>query len=400
LNILVAGGGTGGHVYPALAVIEELRRNYRNIRIGYVGTARGLESKVMRREPGVEFFEVEAAGIERKLSFKKFTEIQRNLTGLCQAAKVITEFDPDLIIGTGGYVSFAPLFWGTVFGVPTLIHEQNRAPGLVNRLLAPRVDAVLTSFPESEFPVRAKRVVQTGLPLRSSFKAIRRQLQPQEAKLSLNLDPNKPLVLLAGGTHGAQMIHDQILSGAPEFEKKNVQLVVLAGRDAERLQLQIDQQDQENIKVLGHTQNVGVWMRAADLMVCRAGGSTLAEMMAIGVPSIVIPWSGAVQGHQTHNAAWLEDGKACRVMTESQCTESNLTQEILELLQDKVALSQMTERQLELGKPDATHHVVEEVSHHLQQRQHVPFYRHWRRWNERIGVAFARTGSFRQRFGL
>lgn len=397
MNILVAGGGTGGHVYPALAVIEELRRRFSNIRIGYVGTARGLESEVMRREPGVEFYEIEAAGIERNISLKKIGEIRKNASGVCKAAQVLLEFDPDLIFGTGGYVSFAPLLWGTIFKIPTLIHEQNRVPGLVNRLLAPRVDAVMTSYPG--FPVRSKRLVQTGLPLRSSFNSIRNRFQPEDAKSSLNLDPDKKLVLVAGGTHGAQMIHNQILSGSEALERANAELVILAGRDAKRLRKTLTGPD-ANIKVLGHTQKIGTWMRAADLMVCRAGGSTLAEMLALGVPSIVIPWAGAVGNHQTHNASWLTENEACRVIEESECTKGVLIDEITRLLDDDATLNAMREKQQEISKPDATQLVVEEVSHHLQQEQHVPLYRHWRRWNERLGVALTRTGSFRQRFGL
>lgn len=403
MNVLIAGGGTGGHVYPALALIEELRRRHQEIRIGYVGTAKGIESRIVRNESGIDFFEIEASGVERKLSPKTITEAWSNLKGFSLSLNIIAHFDPQVIVGTGGYVSFAPLLWGTLLRIPTLIHEQNRIPGLVNKLLAPLVDSVLVSFPETAHEIRARRAVHTGLPLRSSITSLREKLDQTRAREYLKLDPARPVVLVMGGTHGAQCIHDQLLSSSSRLQERDVQLVILAGRDAERLQSQTRPQNSDSIRILGHTHEVGHWMKAADLMVCRAGGATLAEMTTLGVPTILIPWPGAAQNHQEENASWLSERGACHLLRESECQGDRLVEEVLKLLGDSTRLTSLRNRCASLAVPNATERVLREVILHLEhgnQRETISLYRNWRRWNERLGVDLTRARSFRQRFGL
>jgi len=403
MNILFAGGGTGGHVYPALAVIEQLRREFRDIKIGYVGTNRGLESRVIPREPDIEYFEIEAAGLERKPSVSALKSALRNAKGFGQSLRVIEQFKPELIVGTGGYVSFMPLLWGSLLKIPTLIHEQNAIPGLVNRVLAPLVDTVLTSFPRTELPETTRNIVHSGLPLRSSFVNRKRDLDSDRAKRMLNLDPARPLVMLMGGTHGASSIHDEMLSHYQPLGSTGTQVVVLAGRDAERLQSRISRREYPDLRVLGHTNDVVSWMSAADLLVCRAGASTLAEMTAMGLPAIVIPWSDAAHNHQEKNADALAQSGACVMLSEQSCANGQLTQEILSLLSNKSKLEQLSEAALRFSKQDAAERVVEEVSEHLHHgttREALPLYRYWRRWNERTGMAPPSTGTFRHRFGL
>ena len=403
MKVLVAGGGTGGHVYPALALVEELRRRFKNISIGYVGTARGLEARVVKSEPDVQFFEIDASGLNLGFSMRSVTRVLSNIKGLGQSLKVIAQFDPQIIIGTGGYVSFGPLLWGTLLKIPTLIHEQNRVPGLANQLLASRVDAVLTSFPETASEIRARRAVCTGLPLRRSILSIRENVDSQQAKESLNLDPKKRVVLVMGGTHGAQFIHEQLVSHAERMRQEKIELVILAGNDAERLQREAYLRGFSQLKILSHTPDVGRWMRAADVMICRAGGSTLAEMTALGVPSIVIPWPGAAHHHQEQNGAWLAERGACLLLQESDCHGSHLIDNIVGLLNDEISLRRLNKSCQAVGKPDATQLVLREVIGHLEhgkRTETLSLYRYWRRWNERLGVDLARAGAFRQRFGL
>ena len=403
MNVLFAGGGTGGHVYPALAVIEKLRREVRDIRIGYVGTDRGLEADVIGREPDIEFFNIEAAGLERSISIQGITKAWKNVKGMAQSLRVIADFNPQLIVGTGGYVSFTPLLWGSILKIPTLIHEQNQIPGLVNRVLAPLVDRVLTSFPQTDLNISDERVVHTGLPLRKSFVSQRESLSQLEAKQGLKLDISKPLVVIMGGTHGARPIHDEIVAHHQQLIEAGVQVVVLAGRDAERLTREIESKEITGLKVLSHTPDVWRWMRAADLMVCRAGAATLAELTAMGVPSIVIPWADAAHNHQQKNAQALASRGACKMMLQSDCESGQLVNEILGLLKDRQQLSALSQHSEEFGNPDATNHVMREVTRHLQHgtpREALPLYRNWRRWNERAGMAPPSTGTFRKRFGL
>lgn len=350
----------------------------------------------------VEFFAIEAVGFERCLSLRTGRALLLNSKGLLQTFRIIREFRPGLILGTGGYVSFAPLLWGIALGIPTLIHEGNVRPGWVNRLLAPFVDSVLLSFPDTALWLNAKRTVVTGLPLRSSVREAR-SVEPQEAKRLFGLDPNCPVVLVLGGSLGARALYEPLIRTRSELQQREVQLLILAGREAVSLRAQLDGKDPEGVVILEHTPKIGLAMRAADLAVSRAGASTLAELMALGVPSVVVPWPGAADGHQEANARWLAQGGACRLLPEEELEQTLIT-EILKLLEDGERLKQMTRAITRLARPQAHHHVIKEVEFHLHhgkvpQRLSLSLHRHRRRRHERLGLGAPRRGPLRQRLG-
>ena len=364
--------------------------------------------------PGVEFFKIQARGLERRLSKQAGSALWQNGLGLVQTLRIVGEFRPHLILGTGGYASFAPLFWGTLLGIPTLIHEQNVIPGLVNRILAPWVDCVLLAYPETARSLRAKRVVATGVPLRSSIVTARDQLTSSDAKRLFKLDAARPMVLVMGGSHGARALHEQLLSGRELLHGERIQVVIIAGRDTDRLRADLSPCPlsgsergaeggvRSGILILEHTSEIGALMKAADLVVCRAGGATLAELTALGKPAILVPWPGATDEHQERNARWLAERGACRLVLEDQLTDTQLVEEILNLLCDEACLHEMSTRSAHLGRANALNHVIREVESYLDYAKRsriVSLHRNRRGWDERLSLGAPRARPSRQRLG-
>lgn len=349
--------------------------------------------------PGVEFFKIRARGVERRLSAQAGSAICENGLGIAQALRIIGKFRPQLILGTGGYASFAPLFWGTLLRIPTLIHEQNVVPGLVNRVLAPWVDCVMVAYADTARSLRPKRVVTTGVPLRSSILAAKDQLCKEEAKCRFQLDPARPVVLILGGSHGARVLHEEVMNGHERLHKQGIQLVMVAGRDAARLR---SQALHSQVLVLEHTSEIGALLKAADLVICRAGGVTLAELTALGKPAIVVPWPGAVNDHQDRNARWLAERGACQLLLEDELQNTSLVDEILDLLGDEKRLQEMAHHSAQLGRIHAFNQVIREVESYLdygQRSQLISLHRNRRGWNERLGLGAPRTRPSRQRLG-
>lgn len=400
MTVLVAGGGTGGHLYPALALIEALRRRYGDaLTIGHVGTSRGLESRVLSDWPDVERYAIHARGVLRELSLTAVTALGTNVRGLGQSLAILRRIRPSVVIGTGGYTAFAPVLGASMLGIPTMVHEQNVRPGLVTRLLAPGADHVFLSFPDTAEWLNAPGASVVGVPLRHAVRQVRRW-SPEEAKSELGLDPERPLVLALGGSHGARAINEALLSGCDAFRARAAHLAVIAGRDAARLQS--GPPPDADCTVIDHTPNVGLWMRAADVAVSRAGGATLSELVALGVPTIAVPWPDAADDHQTANARWFAERGACRWLSERDLDETRLREETLSLLDgsaDRAALRDACNR---LAQTEAHDHLMREVDRYLRHdspARVVPLYRHRRRWHERLGLAASRARALGERIG-
>lgn len=363
--------------------------------------------------PGVEFFKIQARGVERRLSKQTGSALWANGLGLVQTLRIISAFRPQLILGTGGYASFAPIFWGTLLRIPTLIHEQNVIPGLVNRLMAPWVNCVMLTYPDTARYLRAKRIVTTGVPLRSSI-LFARHLAQHEAKRLFQLAPTRPVVLVMGGSHGARLLHEQLLRGRERLQQQGIQLVVIAGKDAARLRADLsacplggsqrgaEGKARSGMLILEHTCEVGALMKAADLIVCRGGGTTLAELTALGKPAIVIPWPGAAEGHQERNARWLAERGACHLLLEQQLQDLSLVDEILSLLRDPERVRSLALHSAQLARTNALNHVMREVKSYLdygKRSRIISLHRHRRGWDERPGLGAPRTRPSRQRIG-
>jgi UDP-N-acetylglucosamine--N-acetylmuramyl-(pentapeptide) pyrophosphoryl-undecaprenol N-acetylglucosamine transferase len=316
-TFLVCGGGTGGHLYPALATLEGLHRAEPDARLVYVGSRYGLEMTVVPRYPWVEFYPICVRGIARPgqrpwWMLWALVAIAQLPVALAQALWVILKVRPRVIIGFGGYGAFAPLLWGVLFRIPIFLHEQNVVPGVVTRLFAPWAKRVFLTYPQTARWLRAHYVVVTGLPIRSEI------LYAHADHARFGLDPQKKTVLVFGGSRGSQLLTEVALQAHRLL--REAQFLIITGSNSSTTA-------GEGVILVPYIHEMGTALATADLVICRAGAATLAELAALEKPAIVVPWAGAANDHQMSNAKSLAH-LGVSIIPESELTPQRLVQEI------------------------------------------------------------------------
>ncbi|WP_416151041.1 undecaprenyldiphospho-muramoylpentapeptide beta-N-acetylglucosaminyltransferase [Salipaludibacillus sp. HK11] len=368
MRILVSGGGTGGHIYPALALIRHLKSQDKSIECLYIGTENGLESKIVPKE-GIAFETVKISGFKRKVSIDNVRTIFRFLNAVRKSKKYIKEFQPDVVIGTGGYVCGPVVYAAAKSKIPTLIHEQNSVPGLTNKFLAKYVTKVAVSFPDSAEFFPKEKVVMTGNPRASEV--VKKEYKNSVSRLKeLGLDPSKKTVLVVGGSRGAKPINDAIMNTLHHWSEKEYQCLYVTGEaHYSKVREQLDQEEVEirNIVFVPYIHDMPAVLNEVDLIVARAGATTLAEITALGLPSILIPSPYVTNNHQEKNARSLEKAFAAKVILEKESTPEKLMNEMDSILNSEKTWLAMKEGALHLGKPDASatiEKLIKEVIQH------------------------------------
>ncbi len=368
MRAIITGGGTGGHIYPALAIAKGLKERYPGIEILYVGTNRGLESDIVPKE-GYAFEKINVAGFERRLSLKNFKVLWQAGGGLVKAMNIVRRFKPDVAVGTGGYVTGPVMMACALFKVPTLIHEQNALPGVTNRILSRMVSRVAVTFEDSvkHFP-KGARIKVTGLPVRPEIF----QVAKEEAYSRLGIAPNKPVLLVFGGSRGARKINNAMVKVVEELQNdEGIQIIHATGQAGHKEYLNMLQArgislvNIGNITTVPYLYNMQDALNVADLVVCRAGAATLAELTALGLPSILVPYPYAAENHQEHNARALAERGAAVMINDAELTGDVLLEHIKQLLSSPQALHRMAEESLKLGKPQALEDILELIDHLL-----------------------------------
>ena len=351
MKIAISGGGTGGHIYPALALIREIQKKNPNCSFLYIGTERGLESNLVPRE-NIPFKSIHITGFKRKLSFENVKTVIRFVKGVSDSKKMLKEFGADVVIGTGGYVCGPVVYAAAKLGIPTIIHEQNSVPGLTNKFLSKYATKVAVCFEEAKSFFPAEKTVLTGNPRASEVLGY----SGKEGLKSVGLDLHKPTVLIVGGSRGARPINDAVLKAMSQLGQKPYQLLYVTG-DVHYNKVM------EEVKLIGNPQNVVVKpfvhnmpeiLAGVDLVVARAGATTLAELTALGVPSILIPSPYVTNNHQEKNANALVNNHAAVMIREKELTGMNLTSTIDSILLSSDELRKMKEAAKRLGIPDAS----------------------------------------------
>lgn len=355
VKVLLTGGGTGGHVFPGIVIAEEIRRREPNAKILFVGTRRGLESKVVPRL-GYEIEYVDVRYFERSFSPRNIVTAYKAFASVLGARRIISRFKPDVVVGTGGYVSGPVVLAASLAQIPTLIHEQNAFPGLTTRLLARRVDIVAVSHSEAVARVgAAAKAVVTGHPVRREFFETSRA----EARRSLNLKAKDRLVLVVGGSGGAEKINQVTLEAAPAIVgRPGIILMHVTGsryydwvsREREKLPLRPEQAQRYQLADFIH--NIPVAMAACDLIVARSGGM-VHEITAAGRPSLLIPSPNVTDDHQLHNARAMAAQGAAIVLEEKDLNAQKFAREILAVLEDARRLDDMAAAAKNMGRPEA-----------------------------------------------
>lgn len=355
MKVVLAGGGTGGHVFPALALARELR--IRDVQALMIGTTRGLESAIF----AAEGFPVEVIRVEGLTGMKVGAQA-RSLAllpqALIHALYLIGRYRPHVVVGMGGYAAGPVSMAGVLRRIPLLIHEQNCSPGLTNRVLARVADTVAVAFEESR-SVFGREVIVTGNPVRREILEADRR----KGREAFHLNQEKPTVLIFGGSQGARQINRAVTEALPLLAawQDRLQIVHAAGeRDFDPIEEAYRGWTGE-VRVLPFIQDMASAYAAADLVVSRAGATTIAEVTALGKPAILIPYPFATNDHQRLNAEELARVGGARVILDRDLSGQRLASELQALLDDQSALAEMGRAAQRLGRPQATSHLADLV---------------------------------------
>ena len=367
-RVLFTCGGTAGHVNPAIALAQRIREECPDAEFLFVGAERGLERDLLEKA-GYPFRAVHVSNFHR--SFAPH-ELRHNLVSVfnlarsaSEARRIVLDFRPEAAIGTGGYASYPAIKAAAKLGIPTAVHESNMVPGLTTKLLEPAVDRIMVGFEACRANYkRPDKVVVTGTPVRGDFFTRTKA----EAKRELGVNDGRPLVVSFWGSLGAsgmnRQMADFIALEAAKTPFHHIHSAGKAGYPAIRDILKekgVTETDGDSVRLAEYLYDMPLVMRAADLVVSRAGASTLSELTALGVPAILVPSPYVTNHHQEKNAKALEDAGGAVVLLEPECSGRLLFQTVAELLRDRERLGRMSAAMAALGVRDATERILETV---------------------------------------
>lgn len=353
MRVLFCGGGTGGHIYPALAMADIFKQNEKNTEIAFVGRLGGRENDAVLTEK-YKLYEIDICGFKRSLSPQNIKTLIKALRGVGTAKKIIKEFKPDIIIGTGGYVSWPVLTAGTKLKIPTLIHESNSYPGLVTRLISHKCSAVLLNRKDAKRYLKSKRNVHVvGNPLRGDFLS----LTKEAARKKLGIGKGEFFIISFGGSLGAEKINRAATEMMQSYSVKHLKIrhIHATGRsEYERLREEHPKlcSGVAKCKIVPYIENMPLYLTAADMAITRCGAMTLSELAATGTAAILIPSPNVSDNHQYKNARDFENKGAAFLIEESALTAELLMQRTKQLFENEAIRRKMSENMTSLHKKD------------------------------------------------
>lgn len=362
MKILISGGGTGGHIFPALSIANAVKRRCPDAEILFVGALGRME---MERVPaaGYRIEGLPVAGFDRRRLWRNFGVLWKLWKSLRKARRIVRDFDPDIAIGVGGYASGPVLKQAQRRGIPTLIQEQNSYPGVTNKLLAPKAKAICVAYDGLERFFPAERIVRTGNPVRKDLEEC--SLTREQAKKELGFDPEGLLVLSVGGSLGARTVNEAIAASLPVIAEKGAQLMWQTGRYGAD-HFRVVASGYGNVKADTFITRMDLAYRAADLVVSRAGAGTISELQILGKPVILIPSPNVAEDHQRHNAEALSSVGAARMILDKDAVAS-LPAEIAALLDSEDARVDLSEKISGMAMHDSDEQIVDKIIEIIQR---------------------------------
>lgn len=349
MRVIIAAAGTGGHINPALAIANKIKQEEKDSEIVFVGTDRGLENDLVPRA-GYELKKINAYGFNRKISIENVKKMYKTFKSIGQAKKIIEDFKPDIMIGTGGYICLPVGIAASKCKVPIILHESNAFPGVAIKMLAKKAETILVGFEDAKERIKnAKNVVVVGNPSKvKKLNFTEKQKEEIINKIGLTYF-SKPIVLVFGGSQGAQKINESFINIINKKLNKDYQIIWATGPNQydmikTKLQsLNININNIQNVKILPYIYNMEEVMNCVDLVVSRSGAMTITEISIVGKPSIFIPFPYATENHQEYNAKVLEKVDAAKIILDANLDDNILNSTINEIISDKEKMCRMSE---------------------------------------------------------
>ena len=366
MRVIIAAAGTGGHINPGLAIANKIKKEEKNSEIMFIGTTRGLENDLVPRA-GYKLKTIDAYGLSKKISIENIKKMIKTLQGYGEAKKIIKEFKPDIVIGTGGYICGATISAAHNLKIPTMLHESNAFPGKAIKMLARKTDTILVSFKDAIPRIKnAKNVIFTGTPV----KIIKKDYTTQEKEKILEkigLKLGKPIVLVFGGSQGAKKINETLIEIIKNKENENYQIIWAAGPKQYDGIKEILENDEininniKNVKVLPYIYNMEEIMNTVDIIVARSGAMTVTEISNLGKPAILVPLPNVSHDHQLYNAKALEKVGAAKIILDNEINDKKLNSTIEKIIENKENMHTMGEKALTISTTDAENKIYKEV---------------------------------------
>lgn len=358
----ITGGGTGGHIYPAIAICDALKKDIETKEIYYIGNPKNLEFEITKKL-GYKFLGVNVSGMPRKFDFKLikwFFELQ---LAIVKALYYIKKYKPDAIFGTGGYVSAPALFAAGLEGIPFMIHDSDAQPGIVSKYIAPNARCVSLAFEVSKQFIKSNNIHINGNPIREEFKT----LSKEKAKEILGLE-NKLTLCIMGGSQGAKSVNDAAVEILKNLSlKNNLQIIFQTGKkNYDKVFFKLKEiypefEKDKNVILKPYFDNMATILKASDIAVSRAGSLSISELCACGIASILVPYPHAAADHQRQNAKYMQEKQAALYLEDADITGDILLKLIEYLLDDKEKLKTIQNNASSLSKLDATQNIVNQL---------------------------------------
>lgn len=366
MKIVIAAAGTGGHINPGIAIANQIKKEEPRSEILFIGTGRGLENDLVPRA-GYALKKINAHGIERKMTLTNLKNLYHTWKSIKQARKIIQEFQPDVVIGTGGYICIPVMIAAHKMKIPTLLHESNAFPGVAVKLLSKKVNTVLVGFEDAKTRLpNAKNIVVTGNPTKVKEKHFSQEQINQKRKV-LGLKIDKPVVLVFGGSQGAKSINESLIEIITEKKNQNYQIMWAAGPlqyeniKEELKKKDIDIENIENVKIVPYIYQMEEVMNLVDLVVCRSGAMTITEISVVGKPAIFIPFPYATENHQEYNARVLEKVGAAKIILDQDLTAKRLNDEINHIILNSSLLLEMAQAATKIAPKNVEENIYQEI---------------------------------------
>ena len=366
MKVIIAAAGTGGHINPGIAIANKIMEKEKNSEIIFMGTDRGIENDLVPRA-GYELKHVDAYGISKKISLKTISNNIKTIKGFGQAKKIVKEFKPDIVIGTGGYICGGTISAAHKLGIPTVIHESNAYPGKATKFLYKKLNKILLGFSDTEKFFKDKsKVVVTGTPTKVKGEKLSKE-QKQKILNEYGLDDKIKTVLVFGGSQGAKAINDAMVSLIKEKKNKNYQILWSVGQkqfniikeEFEKDGINIDKIN--NVKIVPYIYNMSDVMNAVDIIVARSGAMTITEIALVGKPAIFIPLPSNSANRQIDNARVLEKIGAARIILNDSLTSANLSETIDEIISNEDEMINMGVKAKQIARYDVEDNIYNEI---------------------------------------